>query len=564
MSEKSPATESPDTKPAQPDRTSRGKKTNAPDLNAVEFARWLWTQLTSMRTALVLLFLVALAAIPGSLIPQRPVSPIRVIDFAEANPQLDRLYSALGLYDVYSSPWFSAIYLLLFVSLIGCILPRIVVYARALRTPPPKVPARLNRLPEWGQATLRDPEAGEDAIEAARVALRGKHFRVVESSGAGWRGLSAERGYLREAGNLVFHLSLVFVLAAVAWNNIYGYKGSAIIVEGEGFSNVITQYDEFQAGAGVNTDHLPPFSLHVKRFFAEFERGQVQRGAARMFRAEVSTTVNGQTRDGNIEVNKPLRVNGSTLHLMGHGYTAHVTVKDGNGDVAFSGPVIFLPQDGNMSSWGVIKAQDGRPQRLAFEGWFLPTGTVDQMGPRSLFPDAIDPQLFLNAWVGPPKQETGRPENVYTLDKTGLTQVMRGGQPLAFRLKPGQLVDLPNGQGSLTFDGWSRWTKMQVSYSPGLPLAAGGLGVGVVGLCFSLFVRPRRLWVKIADDGQVHVGGLDRADARTGLAEDVADLLATFDTDLADSPPQATVGDDGPSSTPTEGTPDAHPDDDDR
>ena len=79
-----------------------------PALGPLEMLRWFWTQLTSMRTALVLLFLVALAAIPGSFIPQTPNTPIRVADFKEAHPVLDRIYEPLGMYDVYASPWFAA------------------------------------------------------------------------------------------------------------------------------------------------------------------------------------------------------------------------------------------------------------------------------------------------------------------------------------------------------------------------------------------------------------------------------------------------------------------------
>ncbi|MGA4668850.1 cytochrome c biogenesis protein ResB [Propionibacteriaceae bacterium Y1923] len=490
-------------------------------LSPVEFLRWGWTQLTSMRTALVLLFLVALAAIPGSLIPQEAVSPIRVLDFAEANPQLDRIYRPLYLYDVYGSPWFAAIYLLLFVSLIGCILPRIKVYWRALRTPPPKIPARLTRLPEWGRGKLA--LSRDDALAAATQELRARRFRVVASE----QGLSAERGYLRELGNLVFHLSLVVVLGAVAFNNIFTFKGTATVVEGAGFSNVITQYDEFNAGPGVDMNDLPPFSLRVNRFHAAFERGNTQRGAARLFDADITATTASGTKDVNVHVNQPLNIDGVNVHLLGHGYAAHVTVRDANGDIAFAGPVVFQPQDGNFSSFGVIKAQDARPKRLAFEGWFLPTATVDELGPRSTFPDADNPELFLNAWTGEPKEETGRPENVYVLDKTGMTQITRDGQIVSFRLKPGQLYELPDGQGSIQFDGWSRWTKLQISRSPGLPWAAGALAIGVIGLCFSLFVRPRRLWVKLLDDDQVEVGGLDRADSRAGLADDITAVLSS-------------------------------------
>ena len=49
---------------------------------------------------------------------------------------------------------------------------------------------------------------------------------------------------------------------------------------------------------------------------------------------------------------------------------AWIAVRDGDGNVAFSGPVVFLPQDGNYTSYGVIKVPDARPYRLAFEAWY--------------------------------------------------------------------------------------------------------------------------------------------------------------------------------------------------
>ena len=64
----------------------RGRGGLAPAIGFVGGLRWLWTQLTSMRTALVLLFALAVAAVPGSLIPQRDVSPIRVSDFIDQHP----------------------------------------------------------------------------------------------------------------------------------------------------------------------------------------------------------------------------------------------------------------------------------------------------------------------------------------------------------------------------------------------------------------------------------------------------------------------------------------------
>jgi cytochrome c biogenesis protein len=193
--------------------------------------------------------------------------------------------------------------------------------------------------------------------------------------------------------------------------------------------------------------------------------------------------------------------------------------------------VVFLPQDGNFSSAGAIKAPDARPERLAFEGFFLPTAILDAQGPRSVFPDALNPALFVNAWYGPPKVETGVPENVYSLDTRGLTRFTAAdGTPLRIALQTGDGVKLPDGKGSIQLDGWTRWVKLQVGATPGVPICLAAIGLAVAGLCLSLFIRPRRVWIRVRTPGPgpsvVEVGGLDRADARAGLAEDVAELAA--------------------------------------
>jgi cytochrome c biogenesis protein len=90
-------------------------------------------------------------------------------------------------------------------------------------------------------------------------------------------------------------------------------------------------------------------------------------------------------------------------------------------------------------------------------------------------------------------------------------------------------------------DGWTRWVKLQISETPGLPLTLTAVLLAVTGLCFSLFIRPRRVWVRTrtAADGTalLEVGGLDRAGTRTGLDDDLAALA----TELAGEPEKVPV-----------------------
>ena len=349
-----------------------------------------------MRTALILLFALAVAADPGSLVPQRPASPIAVRDFVAEHPQLGPIYDAVGLFDVYNSVWFSAIYLLLFVSSSAASSPGSASTrrhcARRRRAPratcpdcPPTPPG------QWTSAeTVRARAGGGE--------LRRQRYRVRIADGS----VSAERGYLREAGNLVFHVSLLFLLLGVALGGLFGFRGTSVVVVGQGFANTITQYDDFTSGGRFSDSQLKPFAVSVRDFRVRFELGDVQRGAARLFAldAEVTPRPGAAPMRQTIEVNRPLVVDGTTVHLIGHGYAPLVTVTDGQGDVAFSGPVIFLPQDGNFTSAGVIKAPDGRPERLAFEGIFAP----DRRRRRSRAEVAVPGR----AGPGPLRQRLGR------------------------------------------------------------------------------------------------------------------------------------------------------------
>ena len=109
-----------------------------PTLGFVGWLRWGWRQLTSMRVALILLLFLAIGAVPGSVFPQRSADPNGVLKYKTDNPDLFPILDKLSMFDVYSSPWFSAVYILLFISLIGCIIPRIKHHAKALRALPPR------------------------------------------------------------------------------------------------------------------------------------------------------------------------------------------------------------------------------------------------------------------------------------------------------------------------------------------------------------------------------------------------------------------------------------------
>ncbi len=480
--------------------------------------RWGWRHLTSMRTALVLLFLLALAAVPGSVLPQRPRSPSDVAAFFERYPQLAPILDRLWLFDVFASPWFAAVYLLLAVSLTGCIIPRSRRHLAALRARPPRAPRNLGRLPE---SQRWETGAGpEEALRSARRVLRGKRFRV-DTAGSS---VSAEKGYLRETGNLAFHIGLLALLFAVAAGELFGYHGRVLVVEGKGFANTRTSYASYTAGSFVGLSGMRPFTLHLLDFRASYVRGGRHHGQPKSFEAGVRyrATPDSKLRREVIRVNDPLVMNSTKVYLLGHGYAPTFEVRDGEGNVAFRGAVPFLPRNsGSSTSRGVVKVPDAKPTDLAFAGLFTPT-TMPSRGPISAFPAPINPTVTLLAYKGKLAVSSGITQSVYELDTSGLTRVK------AQQLSPGETMTLPGDLGSLTFTGYKEWAGLRVTDDPAKRWVLGAALLILLSLVLTLGLRRRRVWVRAdrAPGGRtvVEAGGLTRGGGGRGFDEEFAAL----------------------------------------
>ncbi|HEU0213817.1 MAG TPA: cytochrome c biogenesis protein ResB [Jiangellaceae bacterium] len=512
-----------------------------PALSARQTAAWVWRQLTSMRVALILLFLLAVAAIPGSVVPQSDINPLAVADFRVRNPALSEWYDRLGLFDVYSAPWFAAIYIALLASLVGCILPRSIQHWRAMRAAPPPAPRRLSRMPVYRRFEVT---AGpDDVLNAARAELRGRRYRLdrvgsAEPSPADFPGgsVAGEAGQLRETGNLVFHLAVVVVLVAVAVGSLFGYRATVLVPEGSGFANSVIQYDGLSSGALFDARDLPPFSLELDEFEMQFVDAGPQLGTPDRFEATVRFTPEPgapeQTRT--IRVNEPLEVDGTLVHILNPGYAPAITVRDADGAVLAEGPVPFLPQDNSFTSTGVRKVpvgpEAGMGEDIGIQGLFLPTAVVDDRGPRSIFPEPRNPALFITAFHGDLGLDHGQPQSVYRLDTSGMEQFRAdGGEAFRAALAVGETVQLPEGFGSVTFDGYVTWVNLQIGRNAGKEFVLGGALMALAGLLASLYVRRRRAWVRVgANVGTatvVEIAGLQRSEG--GDLEAEVDAITT-------------------------------------
>ncbi|MFC6013683.1 cytochrome c biogenesis protein ResB [Nocardia lasii] len=478
-----------------------------------------WRSLTSMRTALVLLFLLALAAIPGALLPQRSLNTQKVEQYILDRPTLGPWMDRFELFDVFGSFWFTAIYVLLFISLVGCILPRCWDHYRALRTPPVPAPRNLGRLPHHSSDT--DERTPEQVIEAAQASLRGWRTEVRPGQRDGEVTLSAEKGYVREFGNLVFHLSLVGLLVAIALGKLFGYEGNVIVIanNGPGFCTTSPAvFDSFRAGNVNDGTGMTPLCIKVKDFKADY----LPTGQAEMFHSNIEYQAGDDLRTDTwrsteLRVNHPLRADGDRIYLQGHGFAPTFTVTFPNGQTRTE-TIQWRPDDAQtFLSSGVLRIdppggmyatdEERRQNQIAIEGLFAPTAMFHGNLLTSSFPTMDDPAVAVDVYRGNTGLDTGRSQSLFALDPEMIKQG-RLTKEARVNLRPGESTTLPNGT-KVTFDGAEEFVNLQVSHDPAQQWVLVTALTMMAGLLVSLLVKRRRIWVR-AYPGEVAAGTVDQ------------------------------------------------------
>ena len=500
----------------------------------VATARNTWRALTSMGTALVLLFLLALGAIPGALLPQRSLNAGKVDEYLATHRVIGPWLNRLQAFDVFSSFWFTAIYALLFVSLVGCLTPRMVEHARSLRATPVPAPRNLARLPKHAGARL---EAGPEELNALANAITGRlrgwrtAIRHPDGADAGIVEVSAEKGYLREFGNIVFHFSLLGLLVAVAVGKLFGYEGNVIVIAdgGPGFCSASpAAFDSFRAGNTVDGTSLHPICLRVNDFQAHY----LPSGQATSYAADIDYQAGRDLSANNwrhylLEVNHPLRVDGDRVYLQGHGYAPTFTVTFPDGQARTS-TVQWRPDNPQtLLSSGVARIDppagsypdpaERRKHEIAIQGLLAPTEQLDGTLLSSRFPALNAPAVAIDIYRGDTGLDTGRPQSLFTLDPR-LIEQGRLTKEKRVNLRAGQEVRLDQGPAAGTvvrFDGAVPFVNLQVSHDPGQTWVLVFAITMMAGLLVSLLVRRRRVWVRLtpaAGTVNVELGGLARTD----------------------------------------------------
>jgi cytochrome c biogenesis protein len=470
-----------------------------------------WRSLRSMRTALVLLLVIAAGAVVGSLFPQVPNSPERVGRYLDDHPFWGAFFFRAGFFDVFGSWWFVLITALLFVSLVACLIPRSRAALRTLRQRP--VQAReLDGFRHYVELSVASPPT-----EAARLAerlLRRARYRVAREGAS----VAGEKGALREAGSLIFHWAFLLLLVGVIVGKGTGFTGRAVLTEGESWVDALPNYaGEIRTGRYFS-GRFTGVGIELLDFEATYRRS----GLPKDFVSRVRLRDRGGRPTGTeeIRVNHPLSVQGIRIFQEGFGWSPVVTASFG-GEQLWASPIEMQRDDAPLGipapamPWrGSIKLTVPEPDvMITLELW--PDARAFQAQVLTGEPVAMlvefDPVIRYEVYEGRIIDPSRR-----SVSTEGLRRVGSG----ILRAASTQRVESTGkAQGlTLSFPELRQYTVLLVSRDVGIPVVLVAAILILAALLPALYVSRRKLWVRAeASPGGtiVKVGGfaLQRRDA---------------------------------------------------
>jgi cytochrome c biogenesis protein len=397
---------------------------------SVRFYAWReWKTLSRMRTAVILLAIVAALSMVATLLPQRAIQPERASGWIQDHALLGPWFDRLGFFAVYESWLLIGAVVLMYVSLGNCVITRgLALYRR------------------WRRKLPRNAQ------------------------------------FIGEAGSLVFHLSFFVLLFGVMFNLAAGFTAFVNVVEGDSVVEARPSYDQIEEGVLFNPSGHRGFEVKVDKFNASYYTDG--RPADFVSHAEVYDQ-GRKVSEKDIRVNQYLSYEDVKFYQANYGWAPVIQVFDPNGRVVFDQPVVFFG-DPQLSN-GVMKVPSAGPpgQQLGARMFFVPDLQGDASTPRAGTANPDNPAIAMIMFQG--DLHADRVANVYDLDVSQMKTLWQGGLHL------GQTAQIPGGY-RVAFSRLARYTGLQVTYAPGLPIIYASFVLMLGGLLVRLYLRPVLEW----------------------------------------------------------------------
>ena len=340
-----------------------------------------WKTLTRMRTAIILLGIVAGLSIIATLLPQKALQPEKASAYLQAHQTLGPVWDQLGLFSVYESWPLLLAAGLMYISLGNCVLTR-------------------------GRALYRR-----------------------------WRRkLPRNHQFIGEAGSLVFHLSFFVLLAGILYGKAAGFTAFVNVVEGQSVVEARPSYDQIEEGLLFGADQHKGYEVRVDRFNASY----YSNGKPKEFVSHVEVFDQGRkVTEKDIRVNDYLEYRDVKFYQASYGWAPVIQVTDPRGNKVFDSPVNFFgdPQLQN----GILKVPAAGPpgQQLGALMFFAPDLQQGASGSTAGTANANNPAVLFRFFKG--DLQADRTQNVNELDTTRMSQIWTGGVLM------GQTATLPGG-----------------------------------------------------------------------------------------------------------------------
>jgi cytochrome c biogenesis protein len=416
-----------------------------------------WNFFTSLKLAISVLIIMAVASIFGTVVEQnQPIEKYRQ-SYGDATI---RMLDALNLFDMYHAWWFLLLLVLFTVNLSCCTLDRLPRVLKVVRNPKTALDGNLEKslglVGRWKKKGSL--EAWADQYAAAMGKIVGKP--VVTREGKTVH-LYAERGVVSRFGVYVTHLSIIVIFLGAIIGNVLGFKGFVNIVEGQTIRQVATT-------SGARAMDLE-FAVRCNKFSLTFYTDPAGNPTQqpKEYASDLSILENGrEVLRKKIVVNDPLQYKGIWFYQSSYGQagsaTAQVTIHDAGGApvTALSlsaGEKVEIPGYGNITGMDYQKNYQG-------------------FGPALLLALEKPGQQSARLWLLQARPDFDRQrKDRYFFTFGGLSQAF--------------------------------YTGLQVAKDPGVNIVWVGCTLMVIGIIIAFFMSHQRLWIRLAPsaDGRVEV-----------------------------------------------------------
>ncbi len=456
----------------------------APMAAPARLGRAIYDLLTSVRFAVVQIALIGVAGVTGIVLPQLPSTAfLSAASYAtqmeiirgRVEPGLGAgltdLFERAGLFRVFSAPWFTLQLTVLLVSIVVCTLDRTPRLWRQCKV------VRVVQPDPFYEPTLADRAAiaGGLAVEDVRAALRRAHFSVRTAEAGGVRYLYGDRHRWTKMATLITHAGLIGFLLAAAVTSRFGFEAGVLLPTGQ----------------AVPIDNVgTPDLVSVKSL--SFSAPRDASGTFTDFATDLAVYQGGREIARKvIRVNDPLAVAGYTFHQNFFGPAVDLEVRDGAGNLLWSGPV------------ALDATNAGRPY-----GRFVIPGFDE--GVEMLLDRAADGSSFL-VLLG--YRQTG-----VAADGTPVVE-----PAFAAGVAPGTTYRTPDASLAIRLVDVGAYSGIVVKRDPGAPIVWTSFLLLVTGLVITFYLPRRRVWARLDQEGELRL--VARSDRYVDIRREFGGLL---------------------------------------